>query len=158
MSKPPPPKEWQPSQAERIANGILDYCPTGAAVNFPFLQQPLHYWPLPQAHVLNNPFHLCQGMSLSLPLQQQNHPLMKQALPTPLPVSFSNSNDAVHETKNDCQNGNDLDIDAMDETNDNVSNAKDTTAATHEDTETLRVGQVFEFAASPGISCTPFLS
>ncbi|KAL7492794.1 hypothetical protein ACHAWT_001821 [Skeletonema menzelii] len=75
---------------------------------------------------------------------------MKQALPTPLPVSFSNSNDAVHETKNDCQNGNDLDIDAMDETNDYVSNAKDTTAATHghchipdEDTETLRVGQVF---------------
>eukprot|EP00986_Skeletonema_menzelii_P010704 scaffold5337_cov141-Skeletonema_menzelii.AAC.1 len=132
MSKPPPPKEWQPSQAERIANGILDYCPTGAAVNFPFLQQPLHYWPLPQAH-------------------QQNHPLMKQALPTPpLPVSFSNGNDAVHETKNDCQNGNDLDIDATDETNDNVSNAKDTTAATHghchipdEDTETLRVGQVF---------------
>ena len=52
MSKPPPPKEWQPSQAERLGNGIV------GAVNVPFLQQPLSGagllapQPQPQQHSL----------------------------------------------------------------------------------------------------------
>eukprot|EP00986_Skeletonema_menzelii_P013915 scaffold8603_cov155-Skeletonema_menzelii.AAC.16 len=87
------------------------------------------------------------GMSLSL--QQQNHQLITQAPPTPVPVSVSNAgNDAMHGRNGSQRNGtNDLDIDLMttDETNDNVgSTLKDSTTATNdEDTETLRVGQVF---------------
>lgn len=148
MSKPPPPNEWQQPHAERIAQGRVNYPPSGTAANALLLQQPFPYWPMPLPPG--------QGALLSSAMSLLRQPT--QAPPTPVPFSSfslnSVNNAAVREhEKNGSQNGNDMDTttiyDMMDDNNEHVGTSEDTTTATNgtdeddEYTDMLHVGQVF---------------